>query len=323
MDVISLAPRADLLAAAVAVDLALGDPVYPWHPIRLIGASLTWWEGRLRRAGADGRIGGCLLLAALAIPWAGGASALIVGVHHVLPLAAAAVHLFVLYSLIALGDLLKHGREVDRAATGGDVSAARVAIGKLVGRDTDRMDAAACRRAAIESLSENLVDGFVSPIFWYVLFGIPGIVLFKVVSTMDSMVGYKTPEYLNFGWCGARLDDLMNLVPARLTWLLIALAAAFVPGASARKALAAGWRQHGIVPGPNSGWSEAAIAGAIQRRLVGPIWLRGQLVTEAWLGDAGDAPAGSARDFRQAELMVILTAMAVSAISISLQWRLR
>ena len=92
----------------------------------------------------------------------------------------------------------------------------------LVGRDTDRMDAGACRRAAVESLSENLTDGFVSPVFWYVLAGIPGLVLFKVVSTMDSMVGYKTPRYLRFGWCGARLDDVMNFVPARLTWLVIA-----------------------------------------------------------------------------------------------------
>ena len=86
-----------------------------------------------------------------------------------------------------------------------------------------------CRRATIESLSENLTDGFTSPLFWYVIGGVPGLVLFKVVSTMDSMVGYKTPRYLRFGWCGARLDDVMNFVPARLTWLLIAVAAAVPP----------------------------------------------------------------------------------------------
>ena len=91
-----------------------------------------------------------------------------------------------------------------------------------MGRDTTAWTRAACRRAAIESLSENLTDGFISAIFWYVLPGLPGLVVFKVVSTMDSMVGYKTPRYLRFGWCGARLDDVMNFVPARLTWLLIA-----------------------------------------------------------------------------------------------------
>jgi adenosylcobinamide-phosphate synthase len=180
------------------------------------------------------------------------------------------------------------------------------------------MDGEACRRAAIESLSENLVDGFVSPIFWYVLLGAPGIVLFKVASTMDSMVGYKTPRYLKFGWCGARLDDLLNLLPARLTWLLIALVAALVPGGSGRKALAVGWRQHAIVPGPNAGWSEAAAAGAIRRKLIGPIWAKGRLVTEVWLGDPDDPPAGSAADYRRAAAVVTGTAALFAALSITL-----
>ena len=318
MDLILLAPRAELLAAAVALDFVIGDPVYRWHPIRLIGATLAWWDDRLRDAGADGRIGGCLLFLALAVPWAGGISVLVLSLQRTHPWAATAFHLFALYSLIALGDLLKHGREVDRAATKGDLAAARVGIAKLVGRDADRMDAGACRRAAIESLSENLVDGFVSPVFWYVLLGLPGIVLFKTVSTMDSMVGYKTPQYLKFGWCGARLDDLMNLVPARLTWLLIVLVAAFVPSASARKALAVGWRQHAVVPGPNAGWSEAAIAGALQRRLIGPIWFRGRLVTQVWLGDAEDSPANSAGDFRLAEIVICWASAAVTVASIAL-----
>ena len=96
-----------------------------------------------------------------------------------------------------------------------------MAVAKLVGRDTARMDGAACTRAAIESLSENLTDGFISPVFWYALGGLPGLSLFKVVSTMDSMVGYKTERYLRFGWCGARMDDWMNWIPARITWLLL------------------------------------------------------------------------------------------------------
>src|SRR5204863_1573014 len=127
-----------------------------------------------------------------------------------------------------------------------------------------RMDGAACRRAAVESLGENLTDGFTSALFWYVLAGVPGLVLFKVVSTMDSMVGFKTPRYLRFGWCGARLDDVMNFVPARLTWLLLAATAAFVPDCSSATAFRIGLRQHAILPSPNSGWSEAAAAGAIR-----------------------------------------------------------
>src|SRR5688572_12471531 len=113
---------------------------------------------------------------------------------------------------------------------------------------------------------------------------------------MDSMVGYKSEKYLRFGWCGARLDDAMNYVPARLTWLMIVIVAAVVPGLSARKAWIIGLRQHAVLLGPNSGWSEAATAGAIQRRIVGPIWLKGVLVTDLWIGDDQDPALESATD---------------------------
>jgi adenosylcobinamide-phosphate synthase len=168
------------------------------------------------------------------------------------------------------------------------------------------MDVAACRRAAIESLSENFVDGYLSPVFWYLLLGLPGLLLFKVASTMDSMVGYKTPLYLRFGWCGARLDDVMNYVPARLAWLLLGLAAMPFRGLSSRKAWSVGWSQHSILPGPNPGWSEATVAGALQRRLIGPIWKDGAVVTEVWIGDASDPEAGrDMEDVRRAIRLIV------------------
>jgi adenosylcobinamide-phosphate synthase len=185
-----------------------------------------------------------------------------------------------------------------------------------VGRDTDRMDAGACRRAAVESLSESLTDGFTSPLFWYVLLGLPGVVLFKVVSTMDSMVGYKTPRYLKFGWFGARADDVMNYVPARITWLLIALTAASIHGFSMLKALRIGWTQHAILPGPNSGWSEAATAGALQRRIVGPIWLNGEMKTDVWIGDPADPPIETRLDLMRAMLLVTATALAATMLAV-------
>ena len=177
------------------------------------------------------------------------------------------------------------------------------------------MDGAACRRAAIESLSENLTDGFTSPLAWYAVAGLPGLVIFKVVSTMDSMVGYKTPRYLQFGWCGARLDDLMNYVPARLTWLLIAAVAAVLPSCSGRKAFGVGLRQHAILLGPNSGWSEAATAGGIQRRLVGPIWNHGTMVTDVWIGDSTDPPAESRSDLVRGLTLAIVSGLAAVAIA--------
>jgi adenosylcobinamide-phosphate synthase len=180
------------------------------------------------------------------------------------------------------------------------------------------MDGAACRRAAVESLSENLTDGFVSAVFWYAALGLPGIVLFKIVSTMDSMVGYKTPQYLRFGWCGARLDDVMNYLPARATWLLISLLAFLLPECSGRKAWRVGLEQHAVLLGPNSGWCEAATAGAIQRRIVGPIWLRGRLVTEVWVGDANDPPLTTARDVSRATLVVVAAGLASIALIITI-----
>ena len=310
-----LAPDAWLLAAAVILDLTLGDPVYRWHPVRLIGGTLRATERVLRRIGADGYTGGILLFVILAIVWAGGISLLAAGAGLVRASMGQAMHLFTLYSLLALGDLLRHVRRIGRAVDGGDIDAARIAVSRLVGRDTAPMDGAACRRAAVESLSENLTDGYTSPLFWYVLAGLPGLVLFKVVSTMDSMVGYKTAEYRRFGWCGARLDDVMNFVPARLTWLLISAVAAAVPGCSASQALRIGFAQHAILPGPNSGWSEAAAAGALRRRLVGPIWMKGAIVTDTWIGNALDPPLATAADSRRALTLVTMAGLGASILA--------
>jgi adenosylcobinamide-phosphate synthase len=225
------------------------------------------------------------------------------------------VHAFFVYSMLALRDLIDHVRVVENAIRRNDLPAARSAIAMLVGRDTTRMDFAACRRAAIESLSENFVDGFLSPVFWYVLLGLPGLLLFKIVSTMDSMVGYKSPLYIRFGWCGARLDDLMNYLPARLAWLILGLAAGLLPNLSALKAWRIGWEQHSILPGPNPGWSEAATAGALRRRLIGPIWKDGVQVTNVWVGDAGDSEAGIHSTDLTRALQLMITASVIVVVS--------
>src|SRR5215510_7383003 len=318
-----MGPHPIALAIAVPVDLAIGDPVYRWHPIRLIGHGLAWIENLLRSIGADGYGGGVALFAMLAMGALGAVAGLMLLSSALSAWVAWILHVFLLYSLIALGDLLHHVWRVERALAQGDLPAARSAVGQLVDRDTDRMDAAACRRASIESLSENLTDGFVSAIFWYALLGIPGLVVFKVVSTMDSMVGFKTPEYLRFGWCGARLDDAMNFLPARLTWLLIGLVTVVLPGCSTRKAFTIGLRQNALFPSPNSGWSEAAAAGAIQRRLVGPVWRRGELVTDLWVGDPADPAAATREDVLRALAVVTAAGLAAAAFAVGVLILLR
>jgi adenosylcobinamide-phosphate synthase len=140
-------------------------------------------------------------------------------------------------------------------------------------------------------------------------------VLFKIVSTMDSMVGYKTPQYLRFGWCGARLDDVMNYVPARLTWLVIVGVALVAPGLSGGKAWRVGLGQHALLLGPNSGWSEAATAGALERRIVGPIWLKGVQVTDLWIGDPNDPPLSTGSDVIRA--MALTLGAGITVVSIA------
>ncbi len=311
----ALAPEPAALVAAVAIDLVLGDPVYRAHPVRLIGRTLQGLERRLRAAGLDGYLGGVLLFVLLAVLWLpvlGGVMALALTLGTT---AAWVLHVVLAYSLLALGDLLHHVWRIESAVRRDGMADARRAVSALVGRDTDRMDGAACRRAAIESLSENLTDGFVSPVCWYVLGGLPGLVLFKIVSTMDSMVGYRTPAYLRFGWCGARLDDAMNYVPARLTWLVMVLVAGVLPGLSGRKAWRIGLAQHAVLPGPNSGWSEAAAAGALERRIAGPIWLAGVVVTDVWVGDPADPPLSTGGDVSRAMTLSVAVALVIVALA--------
>jgi adenosylcobinamide-phosphate synthase len=314
-----LGPDPLLLGIAVAADLLVGDPDYPLHPVRLMGRMLSRVEALLRRVGADGYGGGIALFLILGGFWTAAGAALVMGATAIGgALLARGVHVALAYSLLALGELVRYGGRVEAALARSDLPGARTLVSGLVGRDTDRMDAGACRRAVIESLGENLTDGFVSAVFWYALGGLPGLALFKVVSTMDSMVGYRTPRYLRFGWCGARLDDVLNYLPARLTWLLVAAGAALVPGASVRGALRVGWRQHGLLPSPNSGWGEAAVAGAIGRKLIGPIWKDGALVTDLWLGNPAAAAAESAEDFRRAARVVLVSGVLMAGLTIAI-----
>ena len=313
-----LAPDAYALLIAALVDYAIGDPVYRAHPVRLIGRVLQAIERASRACGADGYGGGIVLFVLLAAVSLAATVAALRAAASVSAALAWTLHVFLLYSFLALGDLLRHGWNIERALRRDDLAEARRAVSQLVGRDTAVMDAGACRRAAVESLSENLTDGLTSAVVWYVVAGMPGIVLFKVVSTMDSMVGYRTERYLRFGWCGARLDDVMNFMPARLTWLLLSFVALFVPGCSSRKALRIGWQQHTILPGPNSGWSEAAAAGAVGCRLVGPIWMNGALVTERWVGDPADPPLATGVQFERASRLVAWCGGVATAIGCGL-----
>ena len=242
------------LCACLALDMLLGDPPYRLHPIRLLGRLLSAGERFLRAAGLDGRFGGVVLFLLLAAAALG--TALIV--HAALAFLAWPLawlwDLYLGYSLLALGDLAAHGRRIARARGGGDLEGARGRGGLLVGRDMDRMDLMACNRAGIESLAENLVDGVIAPLFWFALGGLPGLILFKIASTMDSMVGYRNERYLRFGWFGARLDDVMNWIPVPAGFRCSSRSGGpWLPGLSGRKAWRVGLAQHAPAARPQQG----------------------------------------------------------------------
>jgi len=295
------------------IDAIFGDPVYKLHPIRLLGLSLAFFEKVLRKIKLDGFIGGvCLFILLLFLSF---------GIYYgvlwvtlkINPWLGVVWMLFIGWNTIALKDLSIHTFRISNSVKNKDLEKSRFHVSMLTGRDTSKLDYAGCNRAGIESLGESFVDGVLSPLFYIFLFGIPGGIFFKIVSTMDSMVGYKNEKYFYFGKFGARFDDVLNFIPARISLLLISTAAFFIPGASFLKAFKVGLQQHSPIPGPNAGWSEATLAGALQRKLVGPIYRDGQCVTTLWIGDGSDPECGDNKDVVKANL-IIYTATLLTVI---------
>lgn len=178
-------------------------------------------------------------------------------------------------------------RFVLRVADGLDenLQTGRAAVSHIVGRDTSNLSESDVARAAIESLAENTSDGVVAPAFWLAVFGLPGIAVYKVINTADSMIGYKSPRYLTFGWFAARLDDLVNLVGSRLSGILFAGAASLTNPFAASRAFTTIWHDASKHASPNAGWPESAVAGILNIRLGGPRIYQGRLVDLPWMGD--------------------------------------
>jgi adenosylcobinamide-phosphate synthase len=189
---------------------------------------------------------------------------------------------------VALRSLYEHVATVARPLGSGDVVGARSAVADIVGRDPDRLDEIAIARAALESLAENTSDGVVAPLFWGALFGLPGIIGYKAINTLDSMIGHRTERHEAFGWAAARIDDVANFVPARLTGVL--LAAIGGRPAEALACMTADARKHRSI---NAGWPEAAMAGALDVRLCGPRFYHGDLADEPWLNANARDPGAS------------------------------
>jgi adenosylcobinamide-phosphate synthase len=311
------------LPIGAALDVLLGDPEGWPHPVRVIGRVIEWAERVLRWLAA--KAGGAA--------WAQRAAGVVLVAVTVGLTAAAA------WGLVVLGDCLGTAGAIAgrallvywglaarglgalalRAVEAADLATARRALAMIVGRDTAGLDSEAIGRACVETVAENCNDAVVAPLFWLALTGPVGLWAFKAVSTLDSMVGYRNDRYRHLGWASARLDDLLCLVPARLTWLLIALAA-LMWSERAGAALRVGWRDGRKHPSPNAAWAEAAMAGALGVQLGGPATYGGVAGFKPLLGEAGASTAAiSVLTVRRAVRLM----QTAAALAVVLAWGLR
>ncbi len=278
-----------VLFLAVVLDLLLGDPQRWPHPVRGMGWLIRLGERWTRDAIPSSRWAGVVTTVFVIALCGSAVFVLVTGAQALHPAAGAAISILVIYSCLGARDLADHAARVRRRLVEQDLEGARQAVGMMVSRDTGELDEGDVSRGAIESVAENLVDGAIAPLLFAALFGPVGAVVFKAVSTMDSMIGKRDERYREFGTFAARLDDLLNFIPARLGYLLIALAAPLVR-LRGRSALRIGWRDRRKHDSPNSAWSEAAFAGALQIKLGGADSYAGEPKPHPVLGD-GCSPA--------------------------------
>ena len=272
-----------VLSCAMVLDALLGEPRWIWnrlpHPAVIMGRAVGWLEARLN-TGTARRAKGVAAVVLLVL------GAALLGMA--LDLFGWPVEIIVVAVLLAQRSLVDHVRAVADALRL-SVAEARRAVGMIVGRDTAKMDQPDIARAAIESAAENLSDGVIAPAFWFLVAGLPGLLIYKIVNTADSMIGYRTPRYEAFGWAAARLDDVLNVIPARLTALLIAASHWVLRD---WRAVMAEARLH---RSPNAGWPEAAMARALNVALSGPRSYDGTVQHFPWVHGFGRKDIGAAQ----------------------------
>ncbi len=289
------------LALAYALDLLLGDPDWFPHPVRWFGALIRAGERRLRRGGPEVEIvtGAALTCGVASIAWAMGRP------KH------ATWQVLLAWTALATRSLLDEANSVIRALEAGDLELARRRLARIVGRDTAHLSESEISRAVIETLAESTCDGIVAPLFWLAASGVSGAMAYKAINTLDSMIGHPEPPYRYFGRVAARLDDVVNFIPARLTAIGFVVAAK-IQGLDARGARLAWLRDGNRHASPNAGQSEAAIAGALGVRLGGESSYDGHPHHAPVLHREGRPP--SAREARAAlPLVAIVSGLAFGA----------
>lgn len=306
-----------LVPAAFALDLVLGDPHGMPHPVVLIGAIINRLEILLASLFNNRRLAG-VLLAGLTLLVSGllacGLLRLAAEIHPILGLV---VSVWLAYTTLALRALHVESRAVVRCVERKRLDEARRGLSMIVGRETATLDEEGILRACIETVAENTSDGVVGPLFYLFLGGPVAAILYKAASTLDSMVGYRDDRYRELGWASARFDDLVNLIPSRLTGMLMALAAPFcgLSGWGAWRIMLRDARRHAS---PNAGFPESAMAGALGVRLGGPAVYFGEQVDKPTLGD--DTRPITVASYRGAIRLLYLTSLFALALGVGLTW---
>ncbi len=295
---------------AILLDQLLGDPRWLPHPVRLIGAACNGCE-RITRALLPPFAAGICSVALVLGLTAATTWAVIAGASLLHPWLGTAASILLLYTTIAARDLVSHSRQVYAALAVGDLAEARKRVGMIVGRDTANLNGEGVARAAVESVAESMVDGVTAPLFFAVLGGPMAALLYKAINTMDSMFGYKNERYLKFGWAAARLDDLANFIPARITSLMIP-AAAFLMRLDSKGSLFILLRDRLRHASPNSGHTEAAVAGALGVQLGGTNLYFGKVVAKPAIGEA-TRPIEPQDILRANRLMLVSSAITLLA----------
>jgi adenosylcobinamide-phosphate synthase len=313
-------PNPAVLILALVLDLALGDPRRLPHPVVVIGRLITFLESRLRNFSGNERGAGVLLLLFTVGISAATVWLTLYGLAGINALAGLLGAAYISYTCLAARSLHCESALVADALTAGDRDAARRYLSRIVGRDTNDLNDADIWRALVETIAENTADGIISPLFWLTLGGPVAGMAFKAVSTLDSMVGYKNDRYLRIGWASARMDDLLNFIPARLTALLMVIAAPLA-GLSWRNAARITLRDRRKHPSPNSGHPEAAAAGALRVRLGGSASYCG---LPSWKEHIGDPQVPlDGRIYRSIIRLMYATTLLMAAVCITAAWLMK
>ncbi|GBC64037.1 cobalamin biosynthesis protein CobD [Desulfonema ishimotonii] len=292
-----------VLPAAFVLDLIIGDPQFAHHPVRYMGRAIEILEPKFRKLPVGLTISGGLFAALLiCATWAAGAL-LLETARLIHPLLKNGLEILMIYFCIAFRGLEYAAMEIYGILRRGNLAGAREKLAMIVGRDVRSLSETGVARATVETVGENLVDGVISPLFFAAIGGAPLMMAYKMVNTLDSMVGYKNETYRAFGKIPARIDDVANFIPARLSVPMIALAAHLLSGRG-RYAFDTARREGRHHASPNAGFSEAAFAGALEVKLGGPNIYHGEMVHKPFLGSQfGPVRTGHIR--KACDLMVL------------------